>query len=74
MGVPDSAGVLPALVAHTRQLPYNDAEALESMLASHHDDMPPSSSNQYLGTSGRSSRKTAILRTSGRSPGPMASC
>jgi len=37
MGVPDSAGVLPALVAHTRQLPYNDAEALESMLASHHD-------------------------------------
>jgi glutamate-1-semialdehyde 2,1-aminomutase len=37
MGVPDSAGVLPAVVAHTRQLPYNDAEALESMLASHHD-------------------------------------
>jgi glutamate-1-semialdehyde 2,1-aminomutase len=37
MGVPDSAGVLPALVAHTRQLPYNDAEALEAMLASHHD-------------------------------------
>ena len=27
-GVPDSAGVLADLVAHTRQVPYNDAEAL----------------------------------------------
>ncbi|MGA9621474.1 glutamate-1-semialdehyde 2,1-aminomutase [Methanoregula sp.] len=37
MGVPDSAGVPPAVVAHTRQLPYNDAEALESLLARDHD-------------------------------------
>ena len=28
-GVPDSAGVLPDLVSHTRQVPYNDPEALE---------------------------------------------
>ncbi|MFA5332310.1 MAG: glutamate-1-semialdehyde 2,1-aminomutase [Methanoregula sp.] len=33
MGVPDSAGVLPDLVAHTRQVPYNDPVALESLLA-----------------------------------------
>jgi glutamate-1-semialdehyde 2,1-aminomutase len=32
MGVPDSAGVLADLVAHTRQVPFNDAEALESLL------------------------------------------
>jgi glutamate-1-semialdehyde 2,1-aminomutase len=37
MGVPDSAGVLADLVAHTRQVPYNDAEALESLLSAHHD-------------------------------------
>ena len=37
MGVPDSAGVLPALVAHTRQLPYNDPEALETLLAKNAD-------------------------------------
>jgi glutamate-1-semialdehyde 2,1-aminomutase len=37
MGVPDSAGVLADLVAHTRQVPYNDPEALESLLASHSD-------------------------------------
>jgi glutamate-1-semialdehyde 2,1-aminomutase len=37
MGVPDSAGVLPALVAHTRQLPYNDPEALEALLAKNAD-------------------------------------
>ncbi|MGD0534069.1 MAG: glutamate-1-semialdehyde 2,1-aminomutase [Methanoregula sp.] len=37
MGVPDSAGVLPALVAHTRQLPYNDPEALEALLAKNTD-------------------------------------
>ena len=37
MGVPDSAGVLADLVAHTRQVPYNDPEALESLLAAHAD-------------------------------------
>ena len=37
MGVPDSAGVLADLVAHTRQVPYNDPEALESLLAAHTD-------------------------------------
>jgi glutamate-1-semialdehyde 2,1-aminomutase len=37
MGVPDSAGVLRDLVAHTRQLPYNDPEALESLLAKNTD-------------------------------------
>jgi glutamate-1-semialdehyde 2,1-aminomutase len=37
MGVPDSAGVLPDLVAHTRQVPYNDPEALETLLLKNHD-------------------------------------
>jgi glutamate-1-semialdehyde 2,1-aminomutase len=37
MGVPDSAGVLADLVAHTRQVPYNDPEALESLLTAHTD-------------------------------------
>jgi glutamate-1-semialdehyde 2,1-aminomutase len=37
MGVPDSAGVLADLVAHTRQVPYNDSEALESLLLAHTD-------------------------------------
>jgi glutamate-1-semialdehyde 2,1-aminomutase len=37
MGVPDSAGVLADLVAHTRQVPYNDVEALESLLMLHTD-------------------------------------
>jgi glutamate-1-semialdehyde 2,1-aminomutase len=37
MGVPDSAGVLADLVAHTLQVPYHDAEALETLLATHHD-------------------------------------
>jgi glutamate-1-semialdehyde 2,1-aminomutase len=37
MGVPDSAGVLADLVAHTRQVPYNDAEALESLLSAQDD-------------------------------------
>ncbi|HUT38728.1 MAG TPA: glutamate-1-semialdehyde 2,1-aminomutase [Methanoregula sp.] len=37
MGVPDSAGVLADLVAHTRQVPYNDSEALESLLTLHTD-------------------------------------
>jgi glutamate-1-semialdehyde 2,1-aminomutase len=33
MGVPDSAGVLADLTAHTRQVAYNDAEALETLLS-----------------------------------------
>jgi glutamate-1-semialdehyde 2,1-aminomutase len=37
MGVPDSAGVLADLVAHTRQVAYNDPEALESLLAAQPD-------------------------------------
>jgi glutamate-1-semialdehyde 2,1-aminomutase len=37
MGVPDSAGVLADLVAHTRQVPYNDPEALESVLSASSD-------------------------------------
>jgi glutamate-1-semialdehyde 2,1-aminomutase len=37
MGVPDSAGVLAALVTHTRQLPYNDPEALETLLTKNTD-------------------------------------
>jgi glutamate-1-semialdehyde 2,1-aminomutase len=36
-GVPDSAGVLADLVAHTRQVAYNDLEALESVLSSGDD-------------------------------------
>jgi glutamate-1-semialdehyde 2,1-aminomutase len=37
MGVPDSAGVLADLVAHTRQVPYNDADALDSVLTQNRD-------------------------------------
>lgn len=37
LGVPDSAGVVADLVAHTRQVPYNDPEALETMLARNDD-------------------------------------
>lgn len=37
MGVPDSAGVLADLVAHTRQVPFNDPEALESLLSTNDD-------------------------------------
>jgi glutamate-1-semialdehyde 2,1-aminomutase len=37
MGVPDSAGVLTDIVSHTRQVAYNDAEALEALLAAHDD-------------------------------------
>ncbi len=37
MGVPDSAGVLADLVAHTRQVAFNDAEALETLLAKNSD-------------------------------------
>jgi glutamate-1-semialdehyde 2,1-aminomutase len=37
MGVPDSAGINADLVAHTRQVPFNDPEALESLLANNND-------------------------------------
>jgi glutamate-1-semialdehyde 2,1-aminomutase len=37
MGVPDSAGIPADIVAHTRQVPYNDPDALESVLAAHTD-------------------------------------
>ena len=37
MGVPDSAGVLADLVAHTRQVPYNDLEALDMILSTNSD-------------------------------------
>lgn len=37
LGVPDSAGVLPDLVRHTLQVPYNDPEALEGLLSKHDD-------------------------------------
>ncbi|HUU75172.1 MAG TPA: glutamate-1-semialdehyde 2,1-aminomutase [Methanoregulaceae archaeon] len=37
MGIPDSAGVLADLVSHTRQVPYNDLESLESILSSSQD-------------------------------------
>lgn len=37
LGVPDSAGVPADLVAHTRQAPYNDPEALEALLAGNDD-------------------------------------
>ncbi|MDD1719720.1 MAG: glutamate-1-semialdehyde 2,1-aminomutase, partial [Methanoregulaceae archaeon] len=37
LGIPDSAGVLPSVVAHTRQVPYNDPETLEALLSSHSD-------------------------------------
>jgi glutamate-1-semialdehyde 2,1-aminomutase len=33
MGVPDSAGIPADIVAHTRQVPYNDPDALESVLS-----------------------------------------
>ena len=37
MGVPDSAGVLADLVAHTRQVEFNDPEALDVLLRKHQD-------------------------------------
>ena len=37
MGVPDSAGVLADLVAHTRQEPFNNPEALEPLLSANDD-------------------------------------
>lgn len=36
-GVPDSAGVLPAVAAQTFQVPYNDPAALDTLLFSNHD-------------------------------------
>ena len=37
MGVPDSAGIPADIVAHTRQVPYNDPDALESVLSTDAD-------------------------------------
>jgi glutamate-1-semialdehyde 2,1-aminomutase len=33
LGIPDSVGVLPEVASRTRQVPYNDPEALEELLA-----------------------------------------
>jgi len=35
LGIPDSAGVLADVVAHTWQVPYNDPDALETLLFRH---------------------------------------
>jgi len=37
LGIPDSAGIPADVVSHTRQVPYNDPEALESLLAASPD-------------------------------------
>ncbi|MBT8507733.1 glutamate-1-semialdehyde aminotransferase [Methanomicrobiaceae archaeon CYW5] len=37
MGVPDSAGVIEDVVAHTAQVPYNDTEALSALLEKNDD-------------------------------------
>ncbi|MCU0632548.1 MAG: glutamate-1-semialdehyde 2,1-aminomutase [Methanolinea sp.] len=37
LGIPDSAGVLPEVAARTRQVPYNDLEALEVTLSRNRD-------------------------------------
>jgi len=37
LGIPDSAGVLPEVAAHTRQVPFNNVEALDSMLSRNSD-------------------------------------
>ncbi len=37
MGVPDSAGVIEDVVAHTAQVPYNDTEALNGLLEKNDD-------------------------------------
>jgi len=37
MGVPDSAGIPSDVAAHTRQVPFNDPEALDSLLSDHDD-------------------------------------
>ena len=51
MGVPDSEGVLADLVSHTRQVPYNDLEALESLLSSN-DDVAAFSLEPVMGNVG----------------------
>ena len=71
-GVPDSAGVLSDLVAHTRQVPYNDADALETLLSTNHD-IAALIVEPVMGNLARFSRRTIIFRISGRSPGPTAS-
>jgi len=37
LGIPDSAGVLPEVVGKTRQVPYNDLEALEALVSKNSD-------------------------------------
>jgi glutamate-1-semialdehyde 2,1-aminomutase len=37
LGIPDSAGVLADVVAHTRQVPFNNHEALERLLSKNND-------------------------------------
>jgi glutamate-1-semialdehyde 2,1-aminomutase len=37
LGIPDSAGVLPEVASRTRQIPYNDPEVLEELLAKNPD-------------------------------------
>ncbi len=37
LGIPDSAGVLPELVSHTLQVPYNDPQALDDLLTRKED-------------------------------------
>ncbi|MBN1431603.1 MAG: glutamate-1-semialdehyde 2,1-aminomutase [Methanomicrobiaceae archaeon] len=36
-GVPDSAGVIPEIVSHTAQVPYNDIEGLEGLISKNND-------------------------------------
>lgn len=37
LGIPGSAGVLPEVASHTRQVPYNDLESLEAVLSGPRD-------------------------------------
>ncbi|OPX68238.1 MAG: Glutamate-1-semialdehyde 2,1-aminomutase [Methanoregulaceae archaeon PtaB.Bin056] len=37
LGIPDSAGVLPEVAARTRQVPYNDLDALDAILSRNTD-------------------------------------
>jgi glutamate-1-semialdehyde 2,1-aminomutase len=37
LGIPDSAGILPEVASRTRQIPYNDPEALEDLLSRDQD-------------------------------------
>lgn len=37
MGVPDSAGVIPEIVSHTSQVPYNDIESLNDIISKSDD-------------------------------------